>query len=89
MSKVTAQGYLVIKPTYSWSDSSKVVGAKIDRLRTDKPTLNRGEVAVRVRLNFDQQALQDAIPVIEMDVTSFIVPSEPEIVASVDAGIDA
>lgn len=85
MSKVTAEGYLVIKPQMSW-DGRHIIGAKMDRLRIEKPGLARGEVAVRVRLNFDAKALQDAIPVIEMDVTSFIVPSEPEVVATVDAG---
>ncbi len=86
MSKtVTAEGYLVIKPTYGWYDKTKIEGAKIARLTQSKPSMQRGEVAIRIRLNFDAQALQDAIPVIEMDVTSFIVPSEPEIVASVDA----
>lgn len=87
MSKiVTAQGYLVIVPEYRAWDRKVVTGARIDRLRIEKPTLKRGEVAVRVRLNFDAQALQDAIPVIEMDVTSFMVPAEPQIVATVDAG---
>lgn len=82
---VTASGYLVIVPEYRAWDRKTVTGARIDRLRIEKPTLKRGEVAVRVRLNFDAQALQDAIPVIEMDVSSFMVPAQPEIVATVDA----
>ena len=83
--RVTAQGYLVIRPKLSW-DKKRLIGADIDRLRIDKPTMKRGEIAVRVKLNFDAQALMDAIPVIEVDVTSFIVPPTPELTALVDAG---
>lgn len=84
MSKVTATGYLVIRPELAYGGKS-VRAAHIDRLRIEKPKLNRGEVAVRVKLNFDAEALMDAIPVIEMDVTSFIVPANPEVIATVDA----
>ena len=47
---------------YSWLD------LHVERIAQGKPRLNRGEVAVKIRLNVDEAAFREFIPVIEADV---------------------
>lgn len=77
--KITAETYLVIVPEIVQWGSNKpwVRSARVDRLRTGKPSLARGEIAVRVKLHFDEQAMIDAIPVVEADVRGFLTAPEP------------
>ena len=77
--KVAAEVYLVIKPyTYMAFGERKVRRLVVDRIRQSKPSLDRGEIAIRVKLTFDERAIIDAIPVVEADVPMFI-PPDPEL----------
>jgi hypothetical protein len=71
--KVSATGFLVIVPEFNYS-KTEVVKARIVRMRTSKPSLARGEIAVKVKLNFDADSLRDSIPEIEVDVNGFMTP---------------
>lgn len=68
---VTATTYMVLVPdtngTYVW-------GIRADRIRASKPALKKGEIAVKVRLNFRKQDLIEAYPVLDLDVSTFITP---------------
>lgn len=81
--KITAVTYLILVPDiYQWSSTTEpyVRGIRVDRARAQKPRLNKGEIAVKVKLNFDKQQLIDAIPVVSVDVNDFRNgPSEPEL----------
>lgn len=70
--KVTASTYVILVPTF-WTSSGEtyVRDIRVDRIRNGKPALKRGEVAVHLKLNFEEQDLIDAIPVVEIDVTTF------------------
>lgn len=78
---VTAETYLVIVPNIS-NNGVWVYGARIDRLRSGKPALAQGEIAVRIKLRFDKQSLRDAIPVVEADVNSFVSAPTPALEVS-------
>lgn len=79
MDKVTAETYLVLVPDIkTYGTTTYVYGIRVDRSRNTKPRLNRGEIAVRIKLNFDKRQLIDAIPIVEADVTAFATPS-PEL----------
>ena len=75
MDKVTADFYAVLVPDiWSWGGEPRVRGIRCDRIRASKPALKKGEIAVRVKLNFDKRSLVDAIPVTEADVFAFSTP---------------
>lgn len=74
--KVSAEAYLVLVPDIR---GKYVYGIRVDRVRSNKPSLNSGEIAVKIKLNFNKQALIDSIPVLDLDVSSFITaPARPE-----------
>lgn len=76
---VTASVYLVLVPDIRGAESRQVVwGVRVDRMRTSRPRLERGEVAVRLRLTFDEQSLIDAIPVIDVDLTNAPLVAAPQ-----------
>lgn len=83
MGKTAATGFLVLVPKISYS-GTYVHSIRIDRVRTSKPSLAPGEIAVKVKLNFDDAAIISAIPTIELDVQSFISPSAPAAPESVE-----
>lgn len=73
-SKVTADFYAVIVPDIRrYGKETYVYGVRVDRVRSGKPKLNKGEIPVRVKLHFDKQALVDSIPVVEANVGGFSV----------------
>ena len=70
--KVTADTHLILVPDiYNWAGETRVRGIRVDRIRSGKPSLKRGEIAVHLKLNFNKSDLIDAIPVVEIDVTTF------------------
>lgn len=73
MSKVSATGYLVLSPEMNYSKTA-VTGIRIVQYRSGKPKLASGQIAVRVKLNFDADSLMQAIPTIEVDVDGFRTP---------------
>lgn len=76
--RVTAETYAVLVPDIRGSGEYRYVsGLRVDRIRSNKPALARGEVVVKLRLHFDEASLLDSIPVVEMDVTGFSV-AQPE-----------
>ena len=83
--KISASAYLVMEPIiYGSGDSRYVHHIRVDRIRMEKPSLKRGEIVVRLKLNFDEASLIESIPVAEMNVLGFSVsPPEPE---QVEAG---
>ena len=70
---VTAAVYLSLRPTYN-SNKTAVTGIGVHRITQGKPTLAAGDIAVRVKLNFDAESLMQAIPEIEVDVNGFSTP---------------
>lgn len=78
--KVSAVTYLVLVPDIyqSWG-TQYVRSIRVDRCRAAKPSLKSGEIAVKVKLNFNKQSLIDSIPTIDLDVSTFITaPERPE-----------
>lgn len=73
--KIIAKGYLVLVPDIR---GSYVYGVRIDRYRKSKPDLMSGEIAIQIKLNFDEEHVLSAIPVVEADVTAFAV-SNPQV----------
>lgn len=82
--KVTAEGYLVLVPE---ANERYVWGIRIARYRRSRPALAAGEIAVKVRLHFQKQALLDAVPSIELDVQSFLSPSTPAAPESAEVSV--
>lgn len=77
--KVTAEAYLVLDPDIrpTWNGvGHNVYGIRVSRLRSHKPALARGEVAIKLRLTFLKAALLDAIPVVDVEVGGFSVGVE-------------
>jgi hypothetical protein len=74
-----AEGYIVLVPNIDdWGYGPRLRGVRIDRVRSGKPSLERGEIAFKLRLTFDEKALLEAIPVIDLDVSAFVSgPTEP------------
>lgn len=71
--KVSAETYLVLVPDIAnWTGTSYVRGIRVDRIRSAKPALKSGEIAVKVRLNFEKASLIDNIPTVSLDVNTFI-----------------
>lgn len=88
--RVTAETYAVLVPTiYGSGNGRYVYSLRFDRIRSNKPSLARGEVVVKLRLHFDEASLIDAIPVVEMDVAGFSVAPPDPIVAEVGPVLDA
>lgn len=73
MSTVSAVGYLVLEPELNHAGNA-VRGVRIVQHRANKPKLAQGQIAVKVKLNFDADALLNAIPTIEVDVGGFMTP---------------
>ena len=72
--KVVAETYLVLVPDFwEWYGETRVRGIRVDRVRAQKPALKKGEIAIRLKLNFDKKQLIDAIPVVSVDVNDFSV----------------
>jgi len=70
--RVAAETYLVLVPDiWTYAGSTRVRGIRVDRIRSGKPALNRGEIAVHLKLNFEKADLIDAIPVVEIEVKTF------------------
>jgi hypothetical protein len=75
MAKVSAETYLVLVPDIQkWGGEAYVYGIRVDRIRASKPALKPGEIAVKLRLNFEKSQLIDSIPVIDLNVSSFSTP---------------
>lgn len=71
--KVSAETYLVLVPDiYKYASTTYVRGIRVDRVRASKPSLRSGEIAVKVRLNFEKSSLIDNIPTVSLDVNTFI-----------------
>lgn len=76
--KVSAKAYLICTPDiYGSGDYRYVHEVRVTDVRKGKPALRRGQVAVRVKLVFDERALIESVPEVEVEVPSFVVP-EPE-----------
>lgn len=79
---ITAEFYVVLKPTRGWSATARsynaIIGVKATDLRQSKPAIPRGSLAVRVKLNFDRRTVDEQIPVVEADVITFM-PSPPDL----------
>lgn len=77
----TASAYLILVPEiYSYGQTRYVRSVRVDRVRSNKPALARGEIAVKVSLRFQESALLDSIPEVTVDVTNFAVGQDaPEV----------
>ena len=73
MSKISAEGYLILEPTFNSSGTS-VWRLRIVRYAANKPSLKSKEIAVKVKLNFEANDLIAAIPMVESDVPGFRTP---------------
>lgn len=72
--KVTADFYAVlVVDSYKYADTTYVRGVRVDRTRSAKPKLNKGEIPIRIKLHFDKQALIESIPLVEANVSGFSV----------------
>lgn len=71
--KVTASAYIVLEPQYN-RNHTMVTGIRAAKMTAGKPALGSGQIAVRVKLNFDADSLMQAIPEIEVDVNGFSTP---------------
>lgn len=70
--RVTAETYAVLVPViYGTGDWRYVSSLRIDRTRSNKPSLNSGEIVVKLRLHFDEASLLSSIPVVDVEVTGF------------------
>lgn len=83
----TASAYLVLVPDIRGTGKYRYVSSvRVDRVRSGKPSLASGEIAVKVSLRFKDSALMDNIPEIAMDVTGFAVghgiPETAEVAAA-------
>ena len=82
----TASAYLVLVPEIYGSGTYRYVRSlRVDRVRSGKPSLASGEIAVKVNLRFAESALLDSIPEITVDVANFAVGQdtpEAEVVAA-------
>lgn len=79
---ITATAYLVLVPSISGrGDWSYVSDLRVDRVRSNRPTIQPGEIAIKVRLTFNETSLLESIPVVDVNVGDFTVsPPEPELV---------
>lgn len=73
MSTVSATGYLVLEPELNYGGTA-VRGIRIVQYRANKPRLASGQIAVKVKLNFDADSLLNSIPTIEVDIGGFMTP---------------
>lgn len=86
--KVTAVTYMVLVPEIRGTGPYRYVRQlRIDRVRSGKPSLARGEIAIKLRLNFNEDALLDSIPEIELDVSAFITAPDLAAPDSVEVAV--
>lgn len=70
--RVTAECYLVMEPDIRGTGSSPyVAGIRVVKMTIGKPAIGRGQVVIKVSLNFDKRQLVDAIPEVTADIESF------------------
>lgn len=88
--RVTAETYAVLVPTiYGSGDGRYVSSLRVDRTRSKKPSLDSGEIVVKLRLHFDEASLLSSIPVVEVDVTGFSAALPEPVAAETAPVLDA
>ena len=69
---VSDTAYLVLVPVPNYA--GKITSIKIDRLTKKKPSLSSGEIAVRIKLNFESEQLEETITTVEATIKGFRTP---------------